>query len=664
MTYDSTYNHQNPSKCRKMSFINQYYQPKTSDHDLQLAVQHFQQGLLADALLIASRQCQQLGHSPLPFMLLATILVKIFPTLESSIWLTIWRKYPQDKHIQIALLNSLQQAKNFTELAYYVRMFLPDSDSREEQLALGQYLLRHNDKKIGVCRQQNGKNHITIMASETNAPYVLTLKNCHNGETLNAQSACYNEPFELPLTDKPGIWEISFADTREPLIGSPVANYDNLHQAIAPLPDRSTNPHCQISIIIPVYKSFELTVACIESVCKSLAANVCQAEVIVINDSADGKNLRKLLSKQAQSLARIINHDSNCGFIESVNHAIALSAPGNHILLLNADTRVSGNWLDRLSDSLNQAPDIASVSPLSNNGEISSIPQIGKAAPMPDEKLLKQINQQLGQIRDNGESEDIATPAVCGFCMLIHRTILDEIGGLDGKSIRRGYSEEVDWCLRATYRGYRHMLATAVYVAHEGGASFSREKHYLVTRHRQLILQRYPDYYRDYFAFLAEQPLAGITTQLEKKLGKRLPVPTRKDQAEWIKLPALPPLAGKQAFIAIDLHNADDHLLTTVLAVCRQLASRRSQLHCILLGHAPEVMLATGIATTLLPEHHSQLIHIEDLLLLLDCRLLISNSPLNLPGRTLRHDTNLSPSVLIAHIDHVLRLNNTQPATP
>jgi hypothetical protein len=39
----------------------------------------------------------------------------------------------------------------------------------------------------------------------------------------------------------------------------------------------------------------------------------------------------------------------------------------------------------------------------------------------------------------------------------------------------RGYGEENDWCQRALAAGWQHLIATDVYVVHQGAVSFSSE---------------------------------------------------------------------------------------------------------------------------------------------------------------------------------------------
>ena len=59
-----------------------------------------------------------------------------------------------------------------------------------------------------------------------------------------------------------------------------------------------------------------------------------------------------------------------------------------------------------------------------------------------------------------------------GFCMYVTRQALDLCGLLDEETFGRGYGEEVDFCLRASRLGLRHLVEDSTFVYHRGGVSF------------------------------------------------------------------------------------------------------------------------------------------------------------------------------------------------
>ncbi len=64
---------------------------------------------------------------------------------------------------------------------------------------------------------------------------------------------------------------------------------------------------------------------------------------------------------------------------------------------------------------------------------------------------------------------------VIGFCMLIRREVIDQIGGLDS-SFGTGNFEDDDYCMRALVAGFRILFAEEVFVHHFGNTTFKGEK--------------------------------------------------------------------------------------------------------------------------------------------------------------------------------------------
>jgi GT2 family glycosyltransferase len=67
-------------------------------------------------------------------------------------------------------------------------------------------------------------------------------------------------------------------------------------------------------------------------------------------------------------------------------------------------------------------------------------------------------------------SNTIETQAVVGFCMLVKRSVFDQIGYFDEQFIN-GY-EESDFCLRASDAGIKIIVARDTFIHHEGSQTF------------------------------------------------------------------------------------------------------------------------------------------------------------------------------------------------
>ncbi|WP_006788221.1 glycosyltransferase family 2 protein [Thiorhodospira sibirica] len=289
----------------------------------------------------------------------------------------------------------------------------------------------------------------------------------------------------------------------------------------SPLPDLSYTPHFDtvVDVIIPVYQGLRQTLGCIESVLRARPYNKTPHEIIVVNDaSPDTALLDALKILSTQGHISLIHHPINLGFIRGMNRAMALH-PKRHIVWLNADTLVCHNWLDRLHTTAHSAENIASVTPFSNNGELMSFPQPAQKQNMPDLASLMQLDALASQSWDNTLPE---LEVGCGFCLYIRRDAFIDTGYLDEHHLLRGYGEDTDWCLRARMRGWQHVGAPHVFVAHAGNVSFGLHKAWLVARNNAWIRRRYPHAEQRYTRYRKRDPIKPHRQRLQHaRLSRR-----------------------------------------------------------------------------------------------------------------------------------------------
>lgn len=305
-----------------------------------------------------------------------------------------------------------------------------------------------------------------------------------------------------------------------------------------------------VDILVPVYKGREATLECVDSVIRHASRNRTRYNLIVLDDASPDTELVAALQKRArQGKLRYLRHPANLGFIRNMNRGMALH-PEHDVVWLNADTRVHGDWLDRLRSAAYSAEDIASVTPWSNNGELMSFPRMCHAAPMP----TAQVHAALDDATRRLDLAPVSLETGCGFCMYIKRQALDEVGYLDEVHLKRGYGEETDWCLRAQSRNWRHVGAVNVFVAHAGGHSFGAEKALRVYQNNAVLRQRYPHADRNFKHYLATDPLAPARNRLIAALRKSAP------QQQFPSQAAAPALLTQEW-----LERAEGHLLAPLV---------------------------------------------------------------------------------------------------
>ena len=174
------------------------------------------------------------------------------------------------------------------------------------------------------------------------------------------------------------------------------------------------------------------------------------------------------------------------------------------MVILNSDTEVTPGWLTRLSAAAEKNPAAASMTAFSNNATICSYPHFCEDNELPDGLSLEEVDALFA---DANAGQVIEIPTGVGFCMYLRRAAIDDVGVFDADAFGRGYGEENDWCLRATEKGWKHLLAADVFVYHAGGASFGSEAVDYQANALAVISERYPDYERQIAAFIEADPI-------------------------------------------------------------------------------------------------------------------------------------------------------------
>jgi GT2 family glycosyltransferase len=271
-------------------------------------------------------------------------------------------------------------------------------------------------------------------------------------------------------------------------------------------PDPNFAPH--IDIVLPVYNAFDLLRDCLDRVERHTDL---PWRLILIEDGSTDERVRPFLREWAAGRDRVelLENPHNLGFISSVNRGLARAMEGDFpqsgpVVLLNSDALVPQGWAARLVQPFRDAPDVATVTPMSNDAEIFSVPAICCRTVLVAEQgeAIDAVAQRL-----RGAAPLPEVPTGVGFCMAMGRRWLAQVPELD-TAFGRGYGEEVDWCQKVARRGGRHLALPGLFVEHRGGESFgSEEKKALVLQHNRIVSRRYPDYDQSVQNFIISDPL-------------------------------------------------------------------------------------------------------------------------------------------------------------
>jgi GT2 family glycosyltransferase/Flp pilus assembly protein TadD len=232
------------------------------------------------------------------------------------------------------------------------------------------------------------------------------------------------------------------------------------------------------SVIILTFNQLEYTKRCIESIFKHTKETF---ELIVVdNGSTDGTveylesevNVQntKISGQRSEVRIKIIKNKENLGFAAGNNQGMAV-ARGEYILLLNNDVVVTPGWLDRMIACLERHPQIGIVGPRSN---YVSGPQLVSSVSY-NVDTLKGLTGYSADFAAENAGKATSILRVVGFCMLIKRSVIEKIGGMDER-YGLGNFEDDDFSLRAAFVGFESWVAEDCFIHHFGSRTFAGAK--------------------------------------------------------------------------------------------------------------------------------------------------------------------------------------------
>ncbi|HYQ99677.1 MAG TPA: glycosyltransferase [Casimicrobiaceae bacterium] len=265
-----------------------------------------------------------------------------------------------------------------------------------------------------------------------------------------------------------------------------------------------------VDVVVPVHSGFAATRRCLDSV---LAARVRTGfETVVVDDATPESAIARYLDGLAGAgRITLLRNERNVGFVASVNRGMALHAERD-VVLLNSDTEVANDWLDRLRACAERDSHVGTATPFSNNATICSYPFPGWMGAVPGTLGIAGLDQLFASVNAD---KSIDLPTGVGSCLYIRRACLEQVGLFDAERFGRGYGEENDFCLRAAATGWRNVLAADVFVFHEGAVSFAGERETRAEAALEALLRAHPDYLDRVRAFTEGDPASPLRAAVD-----------------------------------------------------------------------------------------------------------------------------------------------------
>ena len=265
-----------------------------------------------------------------------------------------------------------------------------------------------------------------------------------------------------------------------------------------------------IDVIVPVFRDFDATRRCLESVLASTSKT--PHELIVVNDASPEPAIVDFVRDlAARGKATLIEQPVAQGCAAALNRAFALHRDRDKVVL-HADAEATGDWLDRLAAHAG-APEVGVVGTFTNAVGTATYPSLHRNSVLPDGYTTATLDA-LFVHANRGES--IALPVIHGPCLYFRHDCVAEVGAFDGAPLGSDYGIEIDFCLRAGSAGFRHLVAGDVFVTHRGHASFGAEKaDELAVRTQHALSKLYPSYPDEARALAREEPARPFARRVD-----------------------------------------------------------------------------------------------------------------------------------------------------
>jgi len=252
--------------------------------------------------------------------------------------------------------------------------------------------------------------------------------------------------------------------------------------------------------------------------------------IVVDNNSAD--NTEPVLQKEFPQVIQISNNE-NLGFAKANNQGIGL-AKGEYILLLNSDTVVLENALEKMVRFLDQTLDAAGVGCTLLNADGSLQPSVYAfftlskhlshifclSRLLPKNTFFRNLlgtilrpvfRRTFGSYWSYGYTQEVDYAKFA--CFMIRKEAIQDVGLLDENHFM--YGEDAEWCYRAKMKGWKIYFYPNAKVIHLNKPRVFRDDHPLLYEQYWAVLYFYQKYYPKWkLAFLKLGILIGFCIKI------------------------------------------------------------------------------------------------------------------------------------------------------
>jgi GT2 family glycosyltransferase len=272
-----------------------------------------------------------------------------------------------------------------------------------------------------------------------------------------------------------------------------------------------------LSILIVSWNVADLLAACLESIAASPVTLATRgaassaptksgllAEAIVVDSASTDASAGMV--RERFPWVHLIAEGENIGFVRGNNRALE-RARGRCLLLLNPDTVVHGDALNRMVAYLDAHPSIGIVGPhvLNPDGTTQStrrrfptlLTGLFESTWLQGYAPRRELDRYY--VRDQSDDGTFEVDWVQGCALMARRAVYEQIGGLDPRYVM--FSEELDWCRRAKMAGWGVVYLGDAHITHYGGKSTEQVQAHKHIHFQQSKLRYFRKFHRRGAAF-------------------------------------------------------------------------------------------------------------------------------------------------------------------
>lgn len=271
-----------------------------------------------------------------------------------------------------------------------------------------------------------------------------------------------------------------------------------------------------IDVIIPVYSGYEETKKCINSIIKS--KNNVDYRILIINDKSPEKKIDEFLNSIRHEKIIVLLNENNLGFVKTVNRGMKYS--NKDVILLNSDTIVTDFWIDKLYRAAYSRENVGTVTSLTNNGTIASVPIFNVDNELPKGYTIDEFSKLVERVSKKNYP---VIPTAVGHAMYIRREVIDNIGYFDEETFGLGYGEEEDFSCRVVKSGFKNILADDTFIFHFGSTSFKSDKEKLINMNKKKLYKKHWLHpFRKKFFLLFDKNVKDICSAIQSEINNEV----------------------------------------------------------------------------------------------------------------------------------------------